>query len=150
MPISATLTEADLAAILDRIAGIKAALPFLQGLDVDDLAGLPKLGDKSLAFAQRTLALAQQDDSFLPRNLDIEEFARDVALFETLGPIVQHLTQLLELVKDTRAIAGSDAYLAGLDVYHAAKRTGRGAGLDGLLTAVAERFARRRPAAEPK
>lgn len=149
MPISATLTAAERDALLAKIDEIRSGLPFLVDLDAEDIAGLPKLGDKSLAFVRRTLELARQDDSFLPRSLNIEEFARDLALYEALDPLVQRLTVVLELLRDTRTVAGSDAYLAALDVYHAAKRAGKGAGLDALLTTVGQRFAQRTATPSP-
>lgn len=149
MPIAATLDAGTRDTLLAKLDEIKAAMPFLVDLDADDMATLPKLGDKSLAFVHRTLQLAQQDDSFLPRNFDVAEFARDLALYEALGSLITRLTQLLELIKDTRTLAGSDAYLAGLDVYHAAKRAGKGSGLDTLLTTVGQRFASRGGASTP-
>jgi hypothetical protein len=143
MPISATLTDAQRDLVLAKIDEIEAALPFLVDLDSDDVAALPKLGDRSLPFTERSLALARQDDSFLPRKFDLDEFARDLALYQALDSLIHPLTSLLELIKDTRVLAGSDAYAAALDVYHAAKRAGKGSGLDSVLNEVGKRFAQR-------
>jgi hypothetical protein len=149
MPISAALTPAAFDAVIAKLDSLKSDLPFLVDLDNEDLASLPKLGDRSLAFVKRTLELARQDDSFLPRNIDLDELARDLALFETLEPVIQRLTALLDLARDTRTLAGSDAYATALDIYHAAKRAGKGGGLESLLSTVAKRFAQRPSAAAP-
>ena len=48
-----------------------------------------------------------------------------------------------ELLGDTYALAGSDAYSAALLVYGAAKQNGKGAALDALADALGQRFARK-------
>lgn len=146
--IQANLADGDRAALLAKLDEIKTALPFLVDLDAEDIGALPKLGDNLHPFTRRALELAREDDSFLPRNLDVDEFARDLALYEALEPLVTRLTRLLDLVRDTRILAGSDAYTAALDVYAAAKRHGKAAGLEGLLTTLGKRFANRAAATE--
>jgi len=145
--INAVLASAAAAEVTTKLTEAQALLPFLTDLTLDERKSLPKMGDKSRSFVERTLELARQDDSFLPRNLDIEAFGKDLALYNALEPLRQRLAKLLELVEDTQILAGSEAYLAALEVYHAAKRTGKGAGLDDLLDRVSTRFASRR--AEP-
>jgi hypothetical protein len=54
------------------------------------------------------------------------------------------MAKLLELVEDTQLLAGSEAYIAALEVYNSAHRTGKGSGLDDLIDQVGKRFARRR------
>jgi hypothetical protein len=145
--INAVLASAAAAEVTTKLTEAQTLLPFLTDLTLDERKSLPKMGDKSRSFVERTLELARQDDSFLPRNLDIEAFGKDLALYNALEPLRQRLAKLLELVEDTQILAGSEAYLAALEVYHAAKRTGKGAGLDDLLDRVSTRFASRR--AEP-
>jgi len=147
--INAVLDSAAAASVTTKLTEAQALLPFLTDLTLDERKSLPKMGDKSRTFVERTLELARQDDSFLPRNLDVDAFGKDLALYNALEPLRQRLAKLLELVEDTQILAGSEAYLAALEVYHAAKRTGQGAGLDDLLDRVSTRFASRRAAAEP-
>lgn len=101
------------------------------------------MGDKSRAFVGQALAVAEQDDSFLPRSFDAAEMRQDVELIEALAPIMTAVTQLNELLGDTFALAGSDAYSAALLVYGAAKRNGKGAALDTLADSLGQRFARK-------
>lgn len=142
--IDVTVTPAAIATIDAHLTDLRTKLPFLIDLSVDERRSLPKMGDKSRAFVQRTLELAQADDSFLPRKFDVSLFAKDLALWNALEPIRQKLATLLELVEDTQTLAGSEAYLAALDVYHSAKRSGKGSGLDELLDRVSQRFVSRR------
>lgn len=146
--IHATLDSAASEAVTDHVDEIHKLLPFLLGLTAEERQSLPKMGDKSRALVARCLEIAKQDDSFLPRNLDVAEFAADHALHTALEPIRVQLTKLLELVEDTQTAAGSEAYLAALEVYHACQRSGRGTGLDTLVDRVSKRFTGRRTAAE--
>lgn len=144
--IDAALTAANRDAVLNHIAQIRTALPFLLDLSPEDRQALPKMGDKSRAFVAQALQLAEQDDSYLPRSFDVAEMKRDVALADALYPIYTALKQLMELVDDTYIQVGSEAYTAGLIVYQYAKRNGAGGGgtgLDDLLDALGQRFARK-------
>lgn len=142
--IDAALDSAAAASVTTKLDEAKTLLPFLVDLSPDERRSLPKMGDKSRAFVERCLSIAQQDDSFLPRNFDVDAFGKDLALYSALEPLRQRLAKLLELVEDTQILAGSEAYLAALEVYHSAKRTGRGSGLDDLLDRVSARFTSRR------
>jgi hypothetical protein len=142
--IHATLATADREKILAKADEIAALLPFLVDLTPEERRALPKMGDRSRSFVERSLEVARQDDSFLPRSFDVSHFESDVALYLALDGVRQRLASLLELVEDTQILAGSEAYLAALDLYHHAKRAGRGAGLDDLLDRVGKRFASHR------
>ncbi|KAM3099919.1 hypothetical protein ACKFKF_13095 [Phormidesmis sp. 146-12] len=141
--ISTTLTKADREAVMEAIATIKSKLPFLVGLTAEQRQGLPKMGDKSRAFVIKALELATQNPDFLPRAFDLDEMRRDVELFEAMYPIVVALSQLQTLVDDTTMAAGSEAYAAALQVYGYAKASGQGAGLEGVLGELGQRFHRK-------
>lgn len=142
--ISASISTEQVATLQSKISEVKDALPFLIDLSPEERHALPKMGDKSRAFVSRCVQIAQQDDSFLPKKFIVAEFAEDYALSEALEPIRQELAKLLELVEDTQLLAGSEAYLAALEVYHSAQRTGQGSGLDDIIDQVSQRFTRRR------
>lgn len=141
--IDAALNAADRDHILDFITQIRALLPFLIDLSPEDRQSLPKMGDKSRAFVNGALQLAEHDDQFLPRSFDVAEMRRDVELAESLQPISLALRQLAEFVDDTYTQVGSEAYTAALVVYQSAKRSGQGEALDGLLDTLGQRFARK-------
>ena len=141
--ISASLTPEDKLAVLAAIATIKEKLPFLLGLSPQESKSLLRLGDKSRAFVAKALEVATQNPDFLPRSFDIEEMRKDVELFEALYPITLALSQLQELLDDTVALAGSEAYMAALAVYNYAKATKGDAGLEAAVDDMARRFARK-------
>ena len=142
--IGATLSQADLDAILAAVETITSKLPFLVDLSPDDRQTLPKFGEKSLAFVQRAHDVVRQNDSFLPRSFDVDAFGRDVALRARLDTVA--LSRLAKHVDDTRTLVGAEAYAAALTAYDALKRSGRGTALDGAADDLARHFARRRPA----
>ena len=142
--IDATLTTEDRNKIIDFIDQISALLSFLINLTPEERRELPRMGDRSRGFVQEALALAEQDDSFLPRSFDTAEMRKDEDLYNLLNSIQTALTMLFEKIDDTRMLVGTDLYVAALDVYDAAKRNGDSEALDRLLDALGERFARRR------
>jgi hypothetical protein len=141
--ISAQLAPADRDEVMAAITTLKTKLPFLVDLTLEERKSLPKMGDKSRAFVSKALEIATQNPDFLPRSFDLEEMEQDVALFESLYPILLSLTQLQELVDDTVMAVGSDAYAAALVVYNFAKASGRGSGLDAVADEMGRRFARK-------
>jgi hypothetical protein len=58
----------------------------------------------------------------MPRYLDIDAATRDMNLFIALNSVLQALTELQRLVKDTQTIAGSEAYAAARTAYGSAKK----------------------------
>ena len=132
-------------AVLQAMIDIQAKLPFLIDLTAEDRRSLPKMGDKSRAFVDQGLVLATQNEGILPRNFDLDEYRRDVALTRQLEPLVLTMRQLMKWLEDTYIAAGSDAYSHTLIVYQAAKLAGKGGALDEHLDSLARRFAHKSP-----
>jgi len=141
--VSATLSDMDKTAALAAIETIKTKLPFLVDLSPEDRRSLPKMGDKSVAFVQAALTLVQQNPTIVPGAFNVEEFEKDATLLAALGEVAAAVAQLNELVEDTMLAVGTDAYTAALIVYQSAKMAGKGQGLDALLDAMGQRFARK-------
>lgn len=141
--ISATLQEADRQAALEAIQTIETKLAFLESLTPDERREMPKMGDKSVAFVRKSVEMAQTGADYLPGAFDIPGFKADLDLFDALLPIRQRVVRLQEKIEDTMTLLGSDLYVAALDHYAAAKRNGKAAGLDDLMTMLGKRFIRR-------
>ena len=130
-------------AVLQAISDIQAKLPFMIDLTMEDRRSLPKMGDKSRAFVDQGLVVAIQNQAILPRNFDVTEYQRDVALFRQLEPVVLAMRQLMKRLEDTYLAAGSDAYSNALLVYQVAKLAGKNGAMDEHLDSLARRFARK-------
>ncbi|MCU0549242.1 MAG: hypothetical protein MUC48_07835 [Leptolyngbya sp. Prado105] len=142
--VSASLTADDQKEVMNAIALIKSKLPFLLSTTAEERKALTKMGDKSQAFVSLALDLANQSQDYLPRSFEVEEMRKDVELYQQLRPILLALTQLQELVDNTSMVAGSEAMVAALTVYNAAKEHGQDAGLEAILAEMSQRFARMR------
>jgi len=144
--VSASLSKEDLDAVMNAIATIKSKLPFLIDLTPEESKALPRLGDKSRAFTSKAVEIATQNPDFLPRSFNLEEAQQDLELFEALYPITIALAQLSELLSDTTAAAGSEAYAAARLIYSYAKASNLGTGLEPLIDDLGKRFKKSRKA----
>ena len=142
--VDATLTPQEIDTILSTLKTIQDQLPFLKGLSVQERRKLATMGRKSQTFTVRALDMATQHSDIMPRHLNIEEARRDLALFEALNPILQSVNHLRELLEDTQAIAGSEAYAAARLAYNSAKVSGKNQGLDDILDDLSQQFRRTR------
>lgn len=139
--ISAELSPENQQAIAAAIATIKENLPFLIDLSPEERHQSAKMGDGNKAFVEKVLEISKQNQDFLARSFDLQEFERDVLLYGKLSSILMAFTQLQELIDDTRLAVGSDAYTAALEAYAYAKRGGA-PGIDELTALVGRRFKR--------
>lgn len=142
--ISASLSGEQLKTVLGLIEQLQAALPFLLSLTADERRALPRAGDAGRPFIDKSLKLAQTSAGFLPRSFEVSEFAGDVQLRNALETVQTRLAPLLEKLDDTLAAVSADSYSAALEVYHYARQSGEGAGLDELIELMGKRFRRNR------
>jgi hypothetical protein len=149
-PISAKLSDTNREIVLSAIATIRASMPFMVDLTVEDRKALPKMGDKSRAFVSKALEIATQNPDFLPRSFDIEEMRKDVELFEQLYPLLLSLNQLQEMMENTYTAVGSEAYTAALTVYKYAKASDQGSGLEGIVDDLGQRFTKKARKEKPQ
>jgi hypothetical protein len=126
--------------ILTKLREVRALMPFLVDLSPAERRGVPKMGNDRRSFVEESLVLAQQDDSYLPRSFEVADMERDWNLDGSLMPIEMEITQLAEMVSDTRILVGAELYTSALVVYSSAKRNGRGASLDRFVDMLGRRF----------
>ena len=123
--ISATLSAADKAAILTKINEIKALLPFLINLTVEEKSSLPKMSTfrdgMDAAFAAEMAAHPELVPSFV----DTAELAKDRTLRSDLRDIYAELNPLTEGVDDTMTATGVDTYLGYLSTYNNVKQAAK-------------------------
>jgi hypothetical protein len=149
-PISAKMSDTNREVVLSAIATIKASMPFMVDLTVEDRKALPKMGDKSRAFVTKALEIATQNPDFLPRSFDLEEMRKDVELFDQLYPLLLSLNQLQEMMENTYTAVGSEAYTAALTIYKYAKASDQGGGLEGILDDLGQRFTQKSKKEKPQ
>lgn len=141
--ISATLSQQDCAQIMSNINRIKEMMPFLITLTSQEFRDLLKMGDKSRTFVAKALEIVTQNPDIMPRGFDIDEFRRDMDLFQALESFRSALTQLLQMIESTQTLVGSDAYISSLIVYEQVKNNHLGLALEDAADQLGRRFIRK-------
>lgn len=150
--ISATLAPADKTTILQKITEIRALLPFLLNLTVQERKELFKLGDKGLGFDEKCKTYMAANPTLVPGFVTVAEVDKDRVLRTALLDVQRELASLLEAVDDTTLTLGSEILMADLSFYQsvrqAAKR-GTPTGIDVIYEDLRQRFPGTRTPAEP-
>jgi hypothetical protein len=119
--ISLTIPEADLTEITASINTLRTKLlPYLKTLSPEERQELPKMGDKTVSFVQKTVEYCRQNSDLVPQFLDVNELAVDVKTVEAIRALYQPLLQITDSLSDTMTLAGSEAYMASLMFYSSA------------------------------
>ena len=125
--ISTTIPAETLAAINTNLTAINTALAntLLFNLTAEERKAMRVMGDKSIAFVQKSLEYADNNPALLPPYLDLAEAHKDFALTHDLYGILQQINTLQRAVEDTMMVAGSEAYDAALIFYNSVKGASR-------------------------
>lgn len=146
--ISIVINEEAKNNIQEAISIIYTNLPKLVTLSNDQRIMLPKMGDKTVAFVNKSLEYAKQNPDIVPKYLDMAEFTKDVEAVNSLFQIVTPLHKLMEELDDTMLLAGSEAYTASL-VFYSALKSALAAGQSGLKN-IYDDLSARFPGRPPK
>jgi hypothetical protein len=95
--------------------------PYTIPLTPGERSNMAKLGDKTLAFVEKTNSYALANPQLCPAYFDQAAFAIDFADYRSLRPLVVLTEQLLHNIDDTMMVAGSEAFIASLSFYNSAK-----------------------------
>jgi hypothetical protein len=125
--ISAEISAPVVADIIEKLNAINLALAnvLLFNLTGQDRLELTKLGDKSLAFVEKSLEYASNNPALVPSYLDVPEAKRDLKLSQDLSNILKQVSTLQRAVEDTMMVAASEAYDGSLIFYGSLKGASR-------------------------
>lgn len=115
--VDVVLTPEQMEAVKAGLASLGSILDFAVPLTGADRVALLKLGDKSVAFVNKSLEAAKAHPGSIPPAVKVDELERDVKLYDQLNEIARRLATLQRAVEDTAMVAGSEAYQAALQVY---------------------------------
>lgn len=115
--IDSELSAADLKAIRDALAAIRTGLPFLIKLGDDERKGMALMDDGRSPFVEKSFELGAGNAIIEPGPGLIEAGKKDLSLFISLTTIKNELQQLLEMVSDTRQLAGAEAFETARFIY---------------------------------
>jgi hypothetical protein len=125
--ISMTIPAETLAAITTNFSAVNALLAniLLFNLTAEERKAMLVMGDKTLAFVQKSLEYAENNPALLPPYLDLAEAKKDFALAHDLYGVLQQVNTLQRAIEDTMMVAGSEAYNAALVFYNSVKGASR-------------------------
>ncbi len=124
--ISIELTPAEINTINTAIQTIQTTLqPHLIALDARDKQGMPKMGDKSVAFVDKALDYMRTNPEFIPNFVDAGELDKDYKGFKTLNEFLRPLAQVTDNLEDTAFLCGSDTYRGTLNYYDAVRQAAK-------------------------
>ncbi len=149
--ISAALSSPDKIDILNKTAEIKAKLPFLLNLTIDERKTLRKMGTKSVAYVQDCLRAAQTFPNLLPPSIKVDELAKDLALYNDLSDLLVSIKSLCEGIEDTIMISGSDAMIVSDNIYAYLKQGSKqDANIKAQIEQIGLRYTKTSKKASPK
>lgn len=119
--ISVVLSPEIMAEIMQAIEILKKHLDFLVNLTAQERIFYSKMGDKTVAFVQKSLDYAQENPHLIPPYLNIGEFDKDMELIRQLKRVLRPLTSINEALDDTIMLAGHESYAAALTFYQSVK-----------------------------
>lgn len=144
--ISVVIPSAVIEVVLQKMKECKEELaPYLQGLTAGERQSIFKMGDKTVATAQKVKSYLETNPEFTPTYMNKEEFLKDEAVVTQLSPLVNLAQQLSTDLNDTIMLAGSEAIYGALLYYGQVKE----AHLKGIPTAkpiyedLSQRFSKR-------
>jgi hypothetical protein len=123
--ISAAISPEEVNQIMADLSSVQAKMPFVIKLSMAVKKTMPKLEDGRSPFVEKCLNYARSEPKILPPFTDIGELERDLALFNNLQNLAKELNRMADMINDTRIAAGSDAYVAALTIYNAAKQAAK-------------------------
>ena len=141
--IDTVMSDEQRSAVKTAFETIKANMPFLTGLTVDERIALPKINVSNKAFTEDAINAIANNSELLPSYLKVEAMKNDLTLFMQLDELLGLARQIVELMEDTQMLAGSEAYAASLTAYklfQAASEAGL-KGSDAIFDSLKGRFA---------
>lgn len=148
--VDVTLSAEQKTEITTAASALDDALIWLISLAPVNRKRMLRLGPKSQAFVQEAVSVARDYTGLLPMGMRIEDLDRDVEIRDVLLPIQQKLESLLQRVKDTRAVAGSDLMKTATLVYRNLQSHGHTVGLDAVTASLGRRWEKQPAIGEPE
>ena len=120
--ISSEINPQSINEIVGMIKAIKAKMPYLTDVDSSSQLLLPKLKEEHLPFVSKCLNHAKNVPAITPNYIEIDEFEKALNAYNELQIVLKELARLQELVENTIAVSGSDAYVAAISIFNSVRK----------------------------
>ncbi len=150
--INVVLTEEQKTKLLSDLNSLRQQMPFLLKVSDADRQSIHQMDDRRRPFTEKACDFATRNDAINPGPGLVENAVNDLALYSTLAVVENELKQLLEMVTDTKQVAGAEAYEVARFVYMKAKMSSkmRIPGTDAIVDALAKLYKISSKPAAPK
>lgn len=117
--IAIVIPAADLANINNLVAQLKTAIaPYIHALTADEIKGMLKMGDKTVAFVDKVKDYTVSNPEFIPTDMmSVADFNIDVEALKTLAPVAKNINQISADLQDTLILCGNEAFVPALMYY---------------------------------
>lgn len=120
--ISIEIPEAEITRVMELLNEVNGILDqYLVSLTPEQRRTIPKMADGSEPFVMKVLSYCKSDPIYCPPFLNVEELDKDFKVVEQLNPVYRNLNSLLDRVRDTKMLAGSESYVNSLSYYNSVK-----------------------------
>jgi hypothetical protein len=119
--INVVLKPEEKETIFQAIQSARTGMPWLLKLSNDDRKSLQMMDDGRKPFVQKSVEFALTNPDLDPGSNLLKGAPNDIELYSFLANVENELRQLLEMVSDTKQLAGSEAYDVARFIYKKAK-----------------------------
>jgi hypothetical protein len=123
--ISSEVPKEKLDQFKQNVKEMDEAMPFTINLTPAQRRSLPIMGDKTVAFVEKSLEFANNNQQFVPPYLKLNEFSKDLVLSKDLKSLMNILVPFTEKIMDTYYAAGAEALNAALTFYNSVKQASK-------------------------
>ena len=103
--------------IVQCVKGMDAELGFTINLTMEQNQRLSKLGDKSVAFVDKTMTYSTDRPDLIPPCSDMIDFKRDYELANKLRQLIEITRPVLQKMKDSYFLVGANTLMAARKFY---------------------------------
>jgi hypothetical protein len=120
--IAVVIPQPELDKINELVAELKKAIaPYVHALTKDEIKGITKMGDKTVAFVSKIKDYTGTNPEYVPNFMSVPDFVVDVNAVNTLSPLAKTIKQINDDLADTIMLSGSEALVAALVYYGSVK-----------------------------
>lgn len=119
--IDVTLMDESKNQILQGITALRGQMPFLIKISEDEKKSIQQMDDGRRPFTEKSQDIASRNPAINPGDAILLNAKRDFVLYCGLAVIENELAQLLEMVRDTKQLAGAETYEVSRFIYMKAK-----------------------------
>lgn len=141
--VSQDMTDLQKTTVIADLVQVETELPWLIGLNVDERVTIPKINAANRDFVADAIDIIGNNAGFFPAYFNAAEQQKDFKLFNQLNEIIPVAERVLEKLRDTQMLAGSEAYITALTAYRLLQSAAQDGvpGADTLYDRLKDRFA---------